>query len=55
MGIAGPTVAGSKTLMSATRPSRSRPRSAKPHARAGASVIIRTASSRVKSSRSRTQ
>ena len=51
----GRRVSGSKTLRSAAKPSRTSPRSAKPHAVAGAKVIIRTASSRVKTSRSRTQ
>ena len=54
-GMAGATRSGSKMLMSATRPWRNSPRSWNPQARAGARVIIRTASSRLKSPRSRTQ
>ncbi len=54
-GTAGPTRSGSNTFTSATIPSRNRPRSVKPHAIAGASVSMRTASSSVNSCRSRTQ
>ncbi len=51
----GPTVSGSKIMMSAALPTRRSPRSVKPQRAAGMAVIWRTPSSRVNPPHSRTQ